>query len=265
MSSLTFFYPVLDALSDGRIIRTLVALVLRILGVLTALAGIVGVVLLLKTAFGGQATTETTLGAVLLCLLLLAGTAANTQICFYRSRSVSQLGDSQFTVIPIVSLLFRWAGETYAVWLVTFGIGGCVFTWTSNQSPLYPLSSIGVLASLVPTFQPAVSSVFLNGLAWLFYMVLAAFLLLVLAYFLAEGTLVWVDIARNIRKLSGTEAPLAAAAAVSGPAAVRSVSVPKPAPPPAPAPPQGAVLLCPRCGAPLESGTTFCGNCGAHI
>jgi hypothetical protein len=223
MSPRTFFYPVLDSLSDGRIIRKSIALALRVMGVLVVLGALAGVIVMLKQAFGPSVPTEQTLGAVVFSLLLLAGSACLAQICIYRAASVGGLGDSPFTVIPIVSILCRWLGEIYATLLVTFAIGGCVFIWVSDANPLWILGSLG---SLAPSFTPPVSSSFLAGLLWLVYFALAAFVTLVLAYFLAEGSLLLVEIAQDVRALAAGKAPMAvgvAAASASAPAPIAPV------------------------------------------
>ncbi|MGD0015706.1 MAG: hypothetical protein ABSD56_15015 [Bryobacteraceae bacterium] len=258
MSPLSFLYPVLDALSDGRIIRKSMVLALRILGVLAAAGGVYTLVKLLKEIFDRTVPTEVTLGGLVLAILLLAGTACVVQICFYRARSVSRLGESAFTVVPIVSILFRWIGEVYATILATLAVGGCLFLWFAGSGPGMLL---GPLRDFAPVSPFNVNSIFLYGLIFLVYVLMAAFVMLVLAYFLAESTLVMVDIALNIRRLVGGPAP-----AVAGGPAVPIQPSPAPAsampvqPPPPPPPP--AVTVCRVCGATVAPGSAFCGTCG---
>ncbi len=255
MSKLTFLFPVLDALSDGRIIRKSIALALRVFGVLGALSGLIAFVVILKNSFDRSVAAETTVGTLLMWLVLLAGLAGIIQICFYRSRTVAELGDAPFTVIPIVSILFRWLGEVYATMLASLGVGGCLFMWIAN---VHPLAYLGALGALAPAFRPSISSAFLSGVLWLAAMTLAAFVALLAAYFAAEGILVVVDIARNLRTLVDGEIPERPVARAAMAAATASAYSP------APPPPLGAVILCPVCGGPVDPNSPVCPSCASR-
>jgi len=126
-----------------------------------------------------------------------------------------ELDDSPFTVIPIVSILFRVAGETYTVVALALGLGGCVFTWVSGANPGTLLTAVG--GNLGP-FAPAVAGEtgngpFLDGLVFLAGLAVMAFIALVSFYALAELVVMIVDIAINVRKIEGRDI---AAAASSG-------------------------------------------------
>jgi len=232
MSVLNFFHPVLDALTDGRIIRRLVVWALRTLGVLVLLGGLLAVFAVLRFAFqfsgAGAAGAAAMLGGVALAAILLAGVVAIMQIHFYRARSVEALGESTYTVVPIVSILFRTAGEIYATLGVAVGVGGCLFMWLARFNPLRLLGGFGALLPPVET-----EGSLLGGLFFLIYLAVSSFAFLVLSYFLAEATLVMVDIANGVRLL----------AAGRGAAAGR----------------------CPKCLSAAEPGAAFCPNCGARL
>jgi hypothetical protein len=229
-----FFYPVLDTLNDGGIIRKSVAVALRVLGVLLALAGLVLVMKILKYSFQPDTTTEATLGGMLFSVVLVAAFACVFEIHFYRARSVSQLGESPFPVLQVVSVLSRLAGEVYATLLVAVGVGGCVFLWLAK---LNPLSLFGAMGAGFPPVSPEAG--FVGGALLLVEMCLFALAVLVVSYMAAEGILLAADVARNVRRLAADE-PVAAGA-------------PEPA------------EFCKVCGVALAAGNTFCGNCGARI
>ena len=128
--------------------------------------------------------------------MLAATILAIYQILMYRAKNVLELGESQFTVIPIFSILFRILGETYAVLGLAIGVGGCLFIWFAQFDPMYLLGALG-------SFFPSVSSegTFVGGLLFLLYMSLALFVVLLLFYFIAEASLVVADIARSLRLL----------------------------------------------------------------
>jgi hypothetical protein len=191
---LRFTHPILDALNDGRIIRQGVAQALRILGVLAAVGGVYLLVVVLKASF--QLTTEGTIGGLILAVLLGAAALAVLQVLFYRAQTVADLGESPFTVIPILSVVCRTLGEIYALLGVMMGVGGCVFIWFAKADPSYFLDGLR-------SFFPAIGAEgsFLGGLTFLITMVLVSFAVLLMLYALAESIVVLVDIARNIRRL----------------------------------------------------------------
>jgi len=114
---------------------------------------------------------------------------------FYRADSISRLGDSAFTVMPIFSLLFRAWGETYAAFVATLGVAGCVFTWFSGMNPAVLLGAY-VPVPLPPSIP--MESNFVVGLIFLIVTALMSFAVLIFFYFLAEAVIVIADIARNV-------------------------------------------------------------------
>jgi len=237
-----FFYPVLDALSDGRVIRKVAAVALRILGVVFALGGLVLAIEILKYSFRPDTTTEATLGGLVFSLILLAAFACVLEIHFYHARGVGQLSESPFAVIPVVSILCRLAGEVYATLLVGVGIGGCAFLWLAKVSPL---AFLGALGGLLPASNLEAS--FLGGALLLMEMCLLALAVLAGFYAAAEGLLLAVDVADDVRRLTGQVTPAQAAAPLA--AAVGSAA------------PRD---FCQICGAAWVAGNTFCGHCGTR-
>src|ERR1035438_7476527 len=109
--------PFFHALSDGKLIRLTVAWVLRILAVLIALIGLFGFLALFRTGFKasedglGTRSAGVLIGCVLLAIFALAWGFLSAGIFTFRASSVEELGDSHFTVLSILSLLFRLNGE----------------------------------------------------------------------------------------------------------------------------------------------------------
>lgn len=204
---------VLHSLSEGKVIRSSIATILQIGAVLTLLGALVALVVILKYSFQMQ-STGATIGGIILAVLIVAALFAVAQIYLFRAQSVRELGDSPFTVIPILSILFRAAGETYAVASLAWGVGGCLFIWLSGMNPMILLQNVG---TFIPNFPgmadtSAASSPFLEGLIFLVGMVIAAFVSLVVFYALAELVVVIVDIAMNVRKIEGRDSGMAQAA-----------------------------------------------------
>ena len=192
-----YFFPVLEALNDGRIIRRLVSSLLYILSIATLAGGLYALYVALKDA-SSLGWPQTLLSAV----MLLATVVAVAQIFWYRARSVTQIADSAFTAIPVVSVLFRTVGEMYGTLALALGLGGCLLMWLAKADPSLMMGGLRDVLPVVP-----VEATFLGGLVFLLVMVLAGFAVLLLCYFLAESSLVLVDVARHIRILVKQTAP----------------------------------------------------------
>ncbi len=201
MPIFTFFFPVLDALERGVVIRTAVAVVVRVAGVLMMLGGLVTTVLVGKYAFqaGDDAVT---FAGLLVALIVFVGLLCVSQVYFYRAAAISRLPDSPFTVMPVVSILLRLAGEVYALLCVIGGVGGCLFTWIVGLGPGRILREFG-------GFLPSADSGdgFLGGLMFLLYLSSVGCWVLISSYFFAEVTLVASDIATNVRVLARQRDP----------------------------------------------------------
>lgn len=192
-----FSRTVLGALERGNVMRKVMAMALRIVGMLIVLGGLYGLFEILKASF--QLSAQAGVGGVIFSLVFIAGIFAMVQICFYRAGSIDRLGESPFPVMSVISIGFRAGGEIYAVLMAVAGIGGCLFIWFAQ---LNPVSLLGPLAALLPSMTFTGNASFPGGLALLIEMVLVGFATLVFFYFLAEVVLVLADIAQNVRLLA---------------------------------------------------------------
>jgi len=257
--------PFFHALSDGKLIRLTVAWVLRILAIFAALFGLLGFITIigfsLKASEGGIGTRTAGIlvGCLLLAVLVLAWGYLSAGIFVFRAKSVEELGDSHFTVLSILSLLFRLNGELMFVMYTLLGIGGCLFVWFTDFSPF---SMLGMLGEELP-FATRSSTGFLGGIELAVLFILIAFAGIVLSYALAELSVVLVEIALNTRGLS-----TAAATPARMPAPVLT-AIPASVPSPPPSPVEQffipAQRKCKKCGQPLDPGNTFCDECGTPV
>jgi len=195
MSVLTFYFPVLEALERGAVIRKTVQIVLLVASVLVALSGLLTVITVAKFAFQ-MPSSEITIGGLLLAAFLLVAFAAMTQILWYRSSSVREIPEGPYTVVPIFSLLLRTVGELYATMLGLLGLGGCLFIWLTKTSPLELMGQYG---QFLPDML-RVGTSFLSGITFAGLSLVFALLALVVFYFLAESSMVLVDIAIQLRQ-----------------------------------------------------------------
>jgi uncharacterized membrane protein (DUF485 family) len=199
---------VLGALAQGTVIRNAIAVVMRVAAVLILLGGLLAVIQILKVSFQIPSATAT-IGGLLVAVLLAVAAFAVAQIYLFRAQSVHDLEDSPFTIIPILSILFRAAGEAYAVGALALGVGGCLFTWLSGMNPAMLLSAMGEIMPPIPGLTELGGQSFVSGMVFLVTMAVAAFVALVAFYALAELVVVLVDIAINVRRLVKGQAAVA--------------------------------------------------------
>jgi hypothetical protein len=140
------------------------------------------------------------------------------------------LEESQFTIIPIFSILFRCFGEIYATLGAAIGVGGCFLIWFSGYDA----------RSFFPLFY-LTKNTFLDGLLFFVSIFIFSFIVIIVFYFLAESIIVLVDIAKNIRKLTTTEKNF------------KEVKTFK------------SITNCPQCGAKIAPEDIFCLNCGYKL
>jgi uncharacterized membrane protein (DUF485 family) len=196
---------VLSALAEGKVLRNAIALVMRVWAVLILLFGVLVVITVLKLSFQ-ISSAAATIGGLLLAVLLAIAFFAVSQIYLLRAQSVHDLEDSPFTIIPILSILFRASGEAYAVGALAFGVGGCLFTWLSGMSPTMLLSGLGGFMPPIPGLNELGGQSFVSGLIFLVTIIIAGFTALVVFYALSELVVVLVDIAINVRRLVKAQA-----------------------------------------------------------
>jgi hypothetical protein len=257
MKIFAFLEPFFHALSDGKLIRLTVAWVLRILAVLMALLGLFWFIAFVGIGFKaidsgmGSRSAGVLLGCILFALIGLCWGYLAAGIHVFRARSITELGDSHFTVLSILSILFRLQGEVIFVTYSLLGVGGCLFVWFAEFSPF---SEMGMLGNRIPFLDHAGSG-FLGGIELLVLMLLLAFGGIVLCYALAELSVVLVEIALNTRSLhAAPPEPVRAAPVLAAPQFA-----------PQPTPRTTVQRVCMHCGQPLDAGSTFCAECGNPV
>jgi hypothetical protein len=262
MSSLAFFYPVIRALSQGRIIRQIAAWVLRLQAIFVLITGFLLLILILKIGFGPGVMTTNTVASVIMSLFMLAGTLAVAQVFWFRGKAVLDLEDGQYTVIPVIAQILRCLGEVYATVMATIGLAGTAFFWIVTtetwRNLLFQLMNhdsdgllrefgsetwrnLSVLLALIPVPRFYFENAFIFGLGFLFQLLLIGVVMLVAFYFLAEAVIVSVDIAMTLRRglaVGGLRPDVASAA--------------KP-------------FSCPKCHSEQVPGSTFCDVCGERL
>jgi hypothetical protein len=260
---LFFMAATLRALSDGRFFRRAFAVVLAVVAVIVGLAGALGVFALFAalTQYGSSLPSEALLGAVIFIALLVVGTYMVVHTIGLRARDIVRLPDTGFTMIPILSIFLKLAGEVLACYAIIGGVSACVLSWLASglswrlyeaiRQAIGPFAQFLPIRSFIGQGSPG-WEVLIPALAGL----LAGFFQLAVFYLLSEAVLVIADIAVNIRHLRRRADGLATAVNSGGG-------------PGAPKTPlsngSAGAARCPSCGAPADQGSGFCEDCGAVL
>lgn len=195
MDKYFFMKPVLQLISVGQFFRKAFAIFLQILAVVIAIAGLVAWVGIWKSVAGQDASLI--LGIIIFQLFFVIAIYMVVHTMFIRAGDISALPDSDYTVIPIVSIALKLCGEIYACFSVVVAIAGGILIWFIGGNAFYFIKKSGIFMP-GPGFG-GYGSDFLGGIMFIVGGWLLAFLVLVISYFLAETTVVLADIAKNTR------------------------------------------------------------------
>jgi hypothetical protein len=195
MDKYFFMKPVLQLISVGQFFRKAFAIFLQILAVVIAIAGLVAWVGIWKSVAGQDASLI--LGIIIFQLFFVIAIYMVVHTMFIRAGDISALPDSDYTVIPIVSIALKLCGEIYACFSVVVAIAGGILIWFIGGNAFYFIKKSGIFMP-GPGFG-GYGSDFLGGIMFIVGGWLLAFLVLVISYFLAETVVVLADIAKNTR------------------------------------------------------------------
>ncbi len=159
---------------------------LRILGVLAVLEGLYLLAGMLRVAF--HLPPEGIAAALPAAAILLTAVAGVGRILWVRAQEITALGDSPLPLIPMVSILLRTGGETYAMLGISAGFGGGLFAWLARRDPLGLLGGFGRFVRM-----PSVEAGFGGGVSFFLSLSVASFYTLMLFYFVAESTVAIAD------------------------------------------------------------------------
>jgi hypothetical protein len=190
-----FIKPALELISQGKVLKRIYSIILKVLAVLTGIGGLVAWIYGWKTIFSSD-DVGVILGGIIVELLLIVLIYALVHILVIRARNIDELPEAGYEIIPVMSLSLKIAGELYACILAFFGVGGGVFHWLAGGTLANFFQNPYILQ--LPRFG-SLESVFANGLITILTGVLEGFGILVLFYFLSELTIILVDIATSLK------------------------------------------------------------------
>lgn len=192
-----FFIPrLIEYISHGSLFRRIVAGFLVAASGITALSGLAFAVVLFigYVDRGGLAI----LGGLASLPLMLVGTYMFSHAYLVRARTVRDMPESEYTVIPIMSILLKLAGELGLIGGVVGGVQGLLMTWFLGSSPLAgmmnPYGGYGY-------YGMGGGEAFILGVIFLIGAIIYGFVILLVNYLLSELVVIVADIARDVRAL----------------------------------------------------------------
>ena len=252
MDNVFFMKRVIRSISEGDFFRRVFCITLKCIAVLIAIGALVGWIAVWQMLSG--APSSVILGVIIFQVIFVITTYCIFHTIWIRANDIMALADTEFVVIPIVSVFVKLIGEALACLFVGFGIGAGILMWFGGNA-LYFLPRTYLPLPYTGLMPYGGAAGFLGGLLIMVAEAISAFLALVITYFISEQLRVFVDIAMN------TKGPRTSAPQVVQPAAVPA-AVPAAQPAAAPA---GDSVFCPGCATKNERSAYFCVKCGYKL
>jgi len=192
MANIFFLKPFLTALQEGRSVRFGIFILMWIIAIAVIVGGIVTWIDFWNQVSGQDAAGV--FGVILYQLIFLVLLYFLFQILVIRASDVLNVEafESDFTVIPVMSVLTRAFGELLAVLFIFLGFGGLIIAWFSGYLPYD--SSFGLFGLLADTG-------FKGGILALVAGIIQAFAAIVVAYFWAEAIILGLKMYLHIKKI----------------------------------------------------------------
>lgn len=204
MEKYLFMKPLLQRISEGSFFKKIFSIILNIAGVIIALVGLVSFVKMWKFIF--ELSPSGILGGIIFQLFLLIGIYMLVHILIIRAKEIDNLPESEFTVIPIVSIFLKMIGELYASFISIISVGVGILFWFAGW---YAGDLFREIFNFIPSFMPKHFGLilqfgdepFVQGLLVVIGGFFNAFFTLVFFYLLSEGVVVLVNMARDMRMI----------------------------------------------------------------
>jgi hypothetical protein len=195
MANIFFVKAFLNGLQEGKSVRFGIFLLLWVIALAVIIVGIIKWVDLWNLVSGQDAAGV--IGVILSQLIFLVLIYVLFQILVIRASDVLNVEafDSDFTVIPVMSVLTRTVGELMATMFIFIGIMRMLVMWFAGSVPYssfnLPLDFFGFLGG----------EGFKGGIYSLVEGIIQAFAFLVIAYFFAEWIILSLKMYLDIKKV----------------------------------------------------------------
>lgn len=191
MENYFFMKPLLRLLGQRDFFYRVVAITMRVVAGILVLSGLAMFFKAGKSIFDFNKTGEI-LGGILFLLFFVIAMYAVVHILLIRARDVEALkADNELHMLPLGALLIRMLGEVYFIYVSLIAIGGTIFFWFTSKAHITVMNPI-------PAFFPSLKQTdFVDGVVYMLAATLVSFLILVVAYMIAETINI---IVRSLRK-----------------------------------------------------------------
>jgi len=192
MDSYLFMESVLRLIAQGSFFRKAFAVILQVLAAVVSIAGLVEWMSVWRSA--ARAPFVVLVGIVIFQLLFVVALYMVAHTLFIRARDIAQLPEGEFYVIPIAAIALKLIGEIYASFVAVMSVAGGILIWLMRG---YAYSLVKKAAPFVPRLGNGEG--FVGGLLFMGGGLFAAFVVLVVCYFLSEAVVMMAESARNIK------------------------------------------------------------------
>jgi hypothetical protein len=192
MDSYLFMESVLHLIAQRSFFKKAFVRVLQALAVVVSIAGLVTWMSVWR--FAARAPIVVLLGIVIFQLLFVVALYMVAHTLFIRARDIAALPEGEFYVMPIAAIALKLIGEIYASFVAVMSVAGGVLIWLMRG---YAFSLVKMTAPFVPRLGNGEG--FVGGLLFMGGGLFAAFVVLVVSYFLAEAVCMMADSAQNIK------------------------------------------------------------------
>lgn len=256
---LFFMRKVIEVISQGKFFKVVCSAALSVSAYLTALLGLIA-------WCGLWLTLEHLQGFAVLALIVHQGVYVvviymQVHTALIRAADIRELPEGNFTVIPIISVFFKLFGEQTMILCVYFGlISGLLSSAMMGRGLPFIANMLGMGYGTTGLIA------FFYGILMLVVFVIIGFMMLVFFYLLSESTLLFADIAINIksvrRTLEGNLQSLPGCLATDAAALAEFSETSQKA---SSAAPEMKETVCPHCGNEISANAKFCRSCGNTI
>ena len=186
------------ALSDGRLFRHGFSLLLRLFAIVLAIVLVGESIEVWKQHHASALPQVSTvvLAGLQALVLLAAWLALHTLIV--RARQARGIHDHQYTLLPLASLLLRLTGELAALCVLARSWMEGLLQATEGPR-LYAVISLPPLPAPTPEVLQSLMRDAHASWEWLLLGPIAGFVILAIAYLLAEILTLLIDLSRNVR------------------------------------------------------------------
>lgn len=189
MESYYFMRAVLDWLREPRHFNRMMAITLRAVATLVVPLSLVSFFKAGKVIFDLPASGI--LGGILFQMFFIVAIYCVVHGLFIRARQIDTLSGGDYNMFPLVAIVVRAVGETFAGFVGLVAVGGGIFIWFTGKG-------IETILNPTPYFLPVFGdTTFLGGIQFIAGGVLSAIAAIGLAYLLAEGLILVEEAAQR--------------------------------------------------------------------